>query len=210
MLSTIDLELAELESVNLISFIPSFLLNYFKDDFNERLVQTLVNDLDHLIESIYANNSLKVLSLNDEQLITDESLNQSASSNTTDNFNLSSATKSIGTEISARMLEIFSKYEQEICAHLARFDRLNKKYSTKPCVVFTDRQEIFVYQRAILMEKLTNKHFDLLNLVFKSVFDMYHKLNQNEDEEETIEDSNNTDFNKPLLLENFSKFNHIL
>ena len=79
-------------------------------------------------------------------------------------------------------------------------------------VVFATRQDLLEYQRAILVQKLSTKHYDLLNLLFRNVFDFYQKsFGLEEDLEEGAgEQDTSTSFKlskKNVLIENFEHIN---
>lgn len=76
---SIELELEALYSTNLSYLTPSYLLNHFKEELNDKLLVNLVSDLDNLIQTIDTNNSFKILSLNDETETTNTGHSQNSS-----------------------------------------------------------------------------------------------------------------------------------
>jgi len=210
----IELELQQIASANLYHLIPSYLFDYFKDELNDRILVNLINDLDSLIQTIETNNSFKILSLNEN----------------TDNEN---SCKSLLSDISIRLNEIFTKYSSEINLIIDLFERQQyqqKRFNSK--IYFSSRNDLVVYQRAILVQHLNTKHYELFNLVFRNVFDYYqNSINNNNaslsDQDETLvtdgmteqddkmnesglNSSTNMKLNNQILLDNFDKINQIL
>jgi hypothetical protein len=207
MLDTIQQELDILETSSLSHLIPSHLFSYFKIELNDRILPSLILDLDNLLKTIDANNIFKQLSINDDQLNnTGTNLNDSSASCNSSNVsegNLTSSKSSI-IEISSRLIEILSKFSNEIFAYVDIFEKQQLKYTK---IQFMNEQELLVYQRAILVQKLTNKHYDLFNLLFRNVFDFYHKFNKHN---ESSDNTENSFLTKQVLIEKFLKINQIL
>lgn len=189
---TLEFELKQLESANLLRLIPTFLLNNFKDDLNDRILINLVSDLDVLIESIDTNNSLKVLTLNDSN----HRSNDSTLSNDQDH-------EQFLIEISTRLFDIFNKYFIELSKHLKRIEQLNSK-----CPKSINLNDLIGYQRSILTEKLHHPHYELLVFLFKKVFDHYQTVSQ-DFELNSISDFTNLRSNN-VLIDNFLKIINIL
>lgn len=191
-MNILEFELKQLESANFLHLIPSFLLNNFKDDLNDRVLVNLISDLDVLIESIHTNNSLKELTLNDSN----HQGNDSTISNDLehDQFLI---------EISTRLFDIFNKYFIELKKHLNRIEQLNLKFSKS-----INLDDLTSYQRSILTEKLNHSHYELLVFLFKKVFDFYQTISQD------FELQTNTDFINlrlnHVLLDNFLNIANIL
>ena len=238
----IDYEIKSLEEANLVQHLPLYLVNYFKDDFNQNVLHTLIKNLDHLIQSVQANNSFKILTLNETAnklggvgtIRNNESkMNQnestyldksecSLSSSLSDNT--MNACKSLLTEIANRLLEIFTHYHGELFAHVKRFEVHTQKYSklfqSDPrSSTFCTRNALLGYQKAILIEKLSSRHHNLLNILFRNVFDMYQQKSQGETEENDLdnydqddEKNSSGDFysNKDYLIEKFHRINRVL
>lgn len=78
-------------------------------------------------------------------------------------------------------------------------------------VTFATRHELLEYQRAILVQKLSTKHYDLLNLLFRNVFDFYQRsCNFDETDEDATGDGTEEAFKlnkKNVLIENFEHIN---
>lgn len=189
---TLEFELKQLESANLLRLIPTFLLNNFKDDLNDRILINLVSDLDVLIESIDTNNSLKVLTLNDSN----HRSNDSTLSNDQDH-------EQFLIEISTRLFDIFNKYFIELSKHLKRIEQLNSK-----CPKSINLNDLIGYQLSILTEKLHHPHYELLVFLFKKVFDHYQTVSQ-DFELNSISDFTNLRSNN-VLIDNFLKIINIL
>lgn len=207
MLETIQQELNILETSSLSHLIPSHLFSYFKIELNDRILPSLILDLDNLLKTIDANNIFKQLSINDDQLNnTSVNLNDSSASCNSSNVsdgNLTSSKSSL-IQISTRLIEILSKYSHEIFAYVDLFEKQQLRYAK---IAFMDKNELLVYQRAILVQKLTNKHYDLFNLLFRNVFDFYHKYNKHN---ESNDDMENSFLIKHVLIEKFQKINQTL
>ncbi len=213
MLDSIELELEALDSAQLTHLSPGHLLNHFREELNDKLLINLVNDLDNLIHTIDTNNSFKILSLNDRDTSLTDSHDSSLSSS------LSEATltscKSLLAEISNKLCEIFSRYNAEISQLIGLFERQQAKQSpiglscsrsTCP-VLFATRKDLLEYQRAILVQKLSTKHYDLLNLLFRNVFDFYQKSCHFEDE---VSGSGDESMGRNQLIENFERINRVI
>lgn len=189
----LEFELKQLESANFLHLVPSFLLNNFKDDLNDRILVNLVSDLDVLIESIHTNNSLKELTLNDSN----HQGNDSTISNDLEHDQLL-------IEISAKLFDIFNKYLTELNKHLSRIEQLNPKFSKS-----IDLVDLISYQRSILTEKLHHPHYELLVFLFKKVFDFYQTVSLDFSEHQT-----NTNFkhlrSNHVLIDNFLNLVNIL
>ena len=141
-MDSIELELAALHSANLSHRTPGHLLNYFKEELNDKLLINLAKDLDNLIETIDTNNSFKILSLNDRHdhvantsarmsMSACTSFQQDNSFNSSQNSSLSSSLseatltscKFLLAEISSKLCEIFSRYNVEIKQLIGIFER---------------------------------------------------------------------------------------
>lgn len=238
-METIELELQQIASANLYHLIPSYLFDYFKDELNDRILVNLINDLDSLIQTIETNNSFKILSLNEntdnendnrDRVVTNE---QPPSSSLNSEVVLLNSCKSLLSDISIRLNEIFTKYSSEINLIIDLFERQQyqqKRFNSK--IYFSSRNDLVVYQRAILVQHLNTKHYELFNLVFRNVFDYYqNSINNNNaslsDQDETLvtdgmteqddkmnesglNSSTNMKLNNQILLDNFDKINQIL
>ncbi len=241
MLDSIELELNALHAAKLSYLAPSHLFNYFKEELNDKILINLVNELDNLIETIDTNNSFKILSLNDDnqENTIDSSQNSSLSSSLSERT--INSCKLLLAEISNKLSDIFGKYNKDIKNLLDLFDRQQQMQindiienskssssisssSSSSLISFASRQDLLAYQRAILVQKLSTKHYDLLNLLFRNVFDFYQKFNQpkeedtgdeadqeeREDEEESNQDKNLCENGKEELNEhknNLLKYN---
>lgn len=227
-MSEIELELEALDSANLSYLSPSHLFNFFKEELNDRLLVNLVNDLDNLIQTIDTNNSFKILSLNDNNG-TNEQSNSICGGVASQNSSLSSSMsettltscKSLLAEISNKLCEIFSKFNLEIKQLINLFEKQQSKQmntlkvtqnQNNSLIEFATRKDLLEYQRAILVQKLSTKHYDLLNLLFRNVFDFYQK-SCHFDEENFADDDlemNKLTKNKNILIENFVKINRMI
>jgi len=218
MLESIELELEALDSAHLSHLSPNHLINFFKEQLNDHLLINLVNDLDNLIHTIDTNNSFKILSLNDRDTSVTDSQNSSLSSSLSEDT-LTSC-KSLLAEISNKLCEIFRRYNSEINHIIGLFERQQAKHSrpsntscsrnTTP-ILFANRKDILEYQRAILVQKLSTKHYDLLNLLFRNVFDFYQKSCHFEDENTCGDESMNIGrVNKNQLIQNFESINTVI
>jgi hypothetical protein len=234
----IDNELRQLEEASLVQYLPGYIINHFKDDFNENVLNTLIKNLDQMIQSVQANNSFKILTLNESNLklgsrndsvagVAECSLSSSLSETTM------SACKSLLIEISNRLLEIFTRYHDDLFRHVKRFEMYHEKYAKyfeadTRVGCFTSRSDLLTYQRSILTERLSSRHYNLLSVLFRNVFDLYQQQNcSDEDDENADEEINNDDeevdedeenngqsgrqvLNKDFLIEKFHKINMIL
>ncbi len=239
-METIELELQQIASANLYHLIPSYLFDYFKDELNDRILVNLINDLDSLIQTIETNNSFKILSLNENTDNENDNRDRVANSNEqppSSSLNsevvLLNSCKSLLSDISIRLNEIFTKYSSEINLIIDLFERQQyqqKRFNSK--IYFSSRNDLVVYQRAILVQHLNTKHYELFNLVFRNVFDYYqNSINNNNaslsDQDETLvtdgmteqddkmnesglNSSTNMKLNNQILLDNFDKINQIL
>jgi hypothetical protein len=238
-METIELELQQIASANLYHLIPSYLFDYFKDELNDRILVNLINDLDSLIQTIETNNSFKILSLNEntdnENDNRDRVLTNEEPSSLNSEVILLNSCKSLLSDISIRLNEIFTKYSSEINLIIDLFERQQyqqKRFNSK--IYFSSRNDLVVYQRAILVQHLSTKHYELFNLVFRNVFDYYqNSFNSNNnnasllDQDETLvtdgmteqddkmnesglNSSANMKLNNQILLDNFDRINQIL
>lgn len=220
--ASIDDELTLIESSpSLHPLIPQYLLDYFKKDYNESVLKTLLNELDHLIESVDTNNSFRILSINDDTTLhntTTTAANTSSLSSSQNNSSLilNNTCKTLLLDIVSRLLSIFQAYARQLTAHLTRFDAYTVKYNdiNGRKITFATASEILLYQRAILVDRLSARHYNLLNLMFKNVFDNYQRLEdegereeEDEDDEKRNEDENERD---EALIEKFHQINKIL
>ncbi len=134
-METIELELQQIASANLYHLIPSYLFDYFKDELNDRILVNLINDLDSLIQTIETNNSFKILSLNENTDNENDNRDRVANSNEqppSSSLNsevvLLNSCKSLLSDISIRLNEIFTKYSSEINLKLSFIcDNLKEK-----------------------------------------------------------------------------------
>lgn len=128
-------------------------------------------------------------------------------------------------EISNKLNEIFTKYNMEIKHLLSLFETQQLKQVTSlkvglqqqqqqrsqiKLVTFASRQELLEYQRAILVQKLSTKHYDLLNLLFRNVFDFYQRSCNFDEADEDAADGTEEAFKlnkKNVLIENFEHIN---
>lgn len=233
MIDSIQFELQQLSSANLNHLIPAYLLEFFKDELNDRILVSLISDLDSLIQTIEANNSFKILSINDHvinnaNLVSNATNNDISISSSLSDTVLTSC-KSLLADISNRLNEIFSKYSHELGQIIYLFEKQHQEQKRLNLrVQFSSRNELIVYQRAILVQKLQTKHYALFNLVFRNVFDYYQKqtsgpecspdetitsdLEQDERMNESQTNSLNlkSRSNNEILLENFDRINQIL
>jgi hypothetical protein len=224
--ASIDDELTLIESSpSLHPLIPQYLLDYFKKDYNESVLKTLLNELDHLIESVDTNNSFRILSINDDTTLhntttTTTAANTSSLSSSQNNSSLilNNTCKTLLLDIVSRLLSIFQAYARQLTAHLTRFDAYTVKYNDNNSrkIKFATASEILLYQRAILVDRLSARHYNLLNLMFKNVFDNYQRLEdegegdgdeEDEDDEKGNEDGNERD---EALIGKFHQINKIL
>lgn len=229
MSDSIELELEALDSANLSHLAPGHLFNYFKEELNDKILINLVNDLDNVIHTIDTNNSFKILSLNDnhksqeahEAFTCGTSSQNSSLSSSLSETTLDSCKLILG-EISSKLNEIFTKYYTEIKYLINLFEKQQLKQESKlktesnSPYSFADRKELLDYQRAILVQKLSTKHYDLLNLLFRNVFDYYQRSCHQEidDDCEPVEvdyEEKAHKMNKEkLLIENFESINRTI
>jgi hypothetical protein len=174
----LESEINLLKSKNLISFIPNHLYNYFKIDYNERILNELLNDINRIIDQ----EDLSVI------------------------------------EISTEVLYSFQNYHKSIKSILNVFE--NQK-NVNNIINLPTNEELFLYQRSILTQFFSTKHYNLINLLFQKVFDIYHAANN--DDENLNEDNssftdlcklcssnNNSDCKCNLLTDNLHSLNQIL
>jgi hypothetical protein len=196
---SVEYEIDALKEANLINLIPTYVYDYFKDDFNERILPQCINSLDNLLQTIDASNSFLILSLNNN--------NNNNNTNCINNNNKSlnpnqELNKSLSfLEIAARLENVFSKYEIELIYYIDLFARMdlliqsNDNNAADNSNRITTKSHLITFQRAILVKTLANRHFDLFNSLFRHIFELYQKLNkpiesddEEEDEEEEDED----------------------
>lgn len=134
----LESEINLLRSKNLFSFIPNHLFNYFKIDYNERILSELLVNLDRII-------GIKDLSTN---------------------------------EISLDVLNSFTSYHQKIKEIICVFE---KQKNLCNIINLPTNEDLLLYQRSIFIQFLTPKHYDLLNLLFQKVFDIYNAANNEDD-----------------------------
>ena len=199
MSETIELELEELENAGLLSLIPEYLMDYFKDELNERLVPGVVGDLDSLIETIDANNSFRVLTLNENAKETND-LSSSSSDSVLGSCN------TFLIEISARLHNIFAKYSHELRLILILFDSYIDRFRDKG--ELPSRSQLLTRQKAVLVQSLSTKHFDLFETLFRNVFDFYQSAYGLDSPvfNRKVENENLTE----LLFDNFTRMNQVL
>jgi hypothetical protein len=211
MLESIESELIKLEQANFSHLIPAHLLSYIKNDINDRILPNLIADLDNLLQTIDADNFFKILSFKEISADLDASCSLSRSSANCDGL------KSSLIEISARLAEILGQYSHELNEYVALFDRLKSSHGEK-LLGSSSRQELLLLQRAILVQKLSSKHYDLLGLLFRNVFDLCQKYSKaaspRENQElpvETIDDNSDEDpLRNHQFMSNFHRINQIL
>jgi hypothetical protein len=163
---SIEDELDLLETSNLDYLMGEYLLDYFKKDFNERILKNFLHQLNYLIETIEASNSFRGLSISERTAAT--------------RTQLSHANENALVDLASRLLDIYHEYEKCLEEHFMRFDVYSRRCSAKQ-QTFASKREILVYQRAILIEKLNTRHYNLFNLLFKNVFDNYQQLESKEE-----------------------------
>jgi len=225
MISTIESELNILEKANFSHLIPSHLLSCFKVDLNDRILPNLISDIDTLLQTVDANNFFKILSFKEAATTQDETT-QGGGVNTSSNLSDNSfdGGKSTFVEISTRLCELLTKYQHELNEYLSLYERLKVIHGGK--VKFQRRDELLIYQRAIFIQKLSNKHFELFSLLFRRVFDFYQKRSKDEansnshdesspsmcetmDDNDGVDDAQQNFLNHPLI-QNFLKINQIM
>lgn len=124
-------------------------------------------------------------------------------------------------EISSKLNEIFTKYNSEIKHLINLFEKQQLKQNSslkesQSRYNFANRKDLLDYQRAILVQKLSTKHYDLLNLLFRNVFDHHQKschqeMNEEEDSTEITYEEQAFKMNKEkLLIENFESINRTI
>ena len=214
-MTSIELELEALNAAGLSQLAPSHLLNYFKEELTDRILASLVSDMDNLIQTIDANNSFKILSLNDHNNGEDHNPNESHNSSLSSSLSETTlnSCKSLLADISNKLNQIFAKYNGELAHLIELFERQPKPQ------MFASRLELLDYQRAILVQRLSTKHYDLLSLLFRNVFDYYQKSNQQQEDDEielneTATDSEphslNREHGKDMLIVNFEAINRTM
>ena len=236
---TLEQELNVLNSAHLYSLVPSFLYDSFKDELNDRILVNLIYGLDHIIQSVDANNSLMILSLDDD----DESSNSRSSSenNSTKSnkrkmtdlsysflaetvFSSQSQFQSFLIDISTRLVQLFTTYSREVNNYLELFERQERLIAQQTCASsvgvataaaaankgfkIMSRQELLIYQRATVVQKLKSRHYNLLNLLFRSVFDFYQK--RSDSAAAADDEDNETDENAETLIQRFHTINKIV
>ena len=212
---TIESELAAMTETNLGHLIPSHLFSNFKIELNDRILTNLIGELDHLLQTSDANSSFKILTLNDKSEQSgkrsyNEGPNDNDAQNDTTISSLSSScfinknSKSFLVEMASRLLEIFTSYHNSLVSvfelfeaerqkSASLFDRNNNKAER-----LASKEELILYQRAILVQKLSRRHYSLLNLLFRHAFDFYNKENNiQEGDEENESDEDETDGPNP-------------
>lgn len=215
--SRIDEELSLIESIpSLQSLIPQYLSDYFKKDLNESILRNLLSELDHLIESIDANNSFRILSINEDEATLSHShannvnnISVASSANSSQSLLISATScKTLLLDIATRLVALFDSYSRRIRSHFARFDVYSAKYAD---LKFASQDELLIYQRAILVDRFSSKHYRLFNLLFKNVFDNFQRLSggsgeadDEEEEEESLDACDQT------LIQQFHQINRIL
>ena len=215
----IDTELAALESANLHYLIPSFLFDYFKIELNDRILKDIINEFDHLLHSTDTNNSFKIMSLNEKS--SKNVLNDSNESVSSALFLLNKYSKAFILEIGTRLVEIFEKYNSNLMSVFEVIERENRKLTGLVKTSIISRSQLISFQRSILVQKLSSKHYDLLNLLFRHAFDYYNVTNKvgndddddddesgNEDDEEDQMDNDSSSSNN--LISKFHELNKIL
>jgi hypothetical protein len=137
------------------------------------------------------------------------------------------STGSLLDEISERLCDIFERYHHELSNKLNLFDEQAAIVTSKQggnIGGIPDRAELLMYQRAILLKRLVSKHYELLVVFYRSVFDYFQKLsrqtnaeedaceekkkNETESEEQTSDPFGHYDAN--TLISKFHKLNWIL
>jgi hypothetical protein len=211
----------------------------FKQDLNDRILPTLLNEFDHLIQTIDANNSFKILSLCEKNektsresasgsLIGADEPNQTSSSISSHlSENMLNNCKALAIEISTRICDIFTRYDQDLSNYFFLFEQQQAALSKQNANIrLMSRSELLIYQRAIFIQKLNTKYFEMMNLLFQSVFDFYQKLfhkeqdgddednesqEQDENEETKVDQGEDADdLNRHILIEKFHRINRIL
>ena len=207
MVDSVELELQTLAEVGLWHLAPSHLLGYFKDELNDRLVPFMVSELDSVIKAIEANKSLQILSLNE-------------SKPKSENEFLSNC-QSLMVELSGCLFELFTKYSRELNGMLNLFEKQQEKSSSDGKGQFASRSELLLFQKAVLVQSLSNQHFDLFDTLFRNVFDFYQKTFDSEEEENSAENDEEIKSEESVLqkeqkrlsqvlLANFQEINKIL
>ena len=203
MIDAIESELKILENANFPHLIPAHFLSCFKADLNDRILPSLIGEVDTLLQTVDANNFFKILSFKEAANAPDAHVNNSSySSNVSDN---SFDAKSTFVEISTRLCEILSKYQYELNDYLNLFEKLRTLHGMK--AQFQGRDELLIYQRAIFIQKLSSKHYELFSLMFRRVFDFYqkrssHSKEKEDDDEDNEISSNSQGESSPTTCEN--------
>lgn len=240
MIESLKYELNCLNSANLLEIIPNHLYNVFKQDLNDRILPTLLNEFDHLIQTIDANNSFKILSLCEKNekttrresasgsvICADEPNQTSSSISSHLSENMLNNCKTLAIEISTRICDIFTRYDQDLSNYFYLFEQQQVLLSKQNANIrLMTRNELLIYQRAIFIQKLNTKYFEMMNLLFQSVFDFYQKLfhkeqddddednetqDQEEDEETKVDQGEDVDdLHRHILIEKFHRINRIL
>jgi hypothetical protein len=210
MFENIEYEINSLKLANLYNQIPIYLFNHYKNNLNYKILPNLLTELDNIINSIDTNNSLEILTLEDEFLRFKKK----------DSFFYHELCESKQIiEVSSRLSTIFMKYYNEIFNYINFVE--NKASTLKVENLsninnFLDQQELLTFQRAICVQKLKTHHYNLLTSLFQNVFDIYQNLKKDSltnDEEQILEKKTNLDksnnilLNKSILFENFQQIN---
>lgn len=104
--------------------------------------------------------------------------------------------------------EIFKKYFESIKRFLNLIDSQSKASSQfyNQLLNLPTYEEISSYQRAILTQNLTPKHYDLLSIIFRTIFDIHNSVNNQQKDD--FEDSNSSFSNH--LTDKFHSINKYL
>lgn len=216
--NTIDEELILLEQANLDHVMAEYLFEHFKNDFNQRILKNLIQELDRLVESLDASNSFRILSISEQRnQRSDAAANtsNSLSSSMCDQMFAHASSKSLLNELAAHLMALFQEYNKNIFQHLTRFEHYSTRDKNAKTAnpKFATKSELLIYQRSILIDKLSSTHYKLFNILFKNVFDTYQQMENNSDEndnDESTEHANENLFRKNPLIENFHGINKIL
>jgi hypothetical protein len=202
----IEFEINSLISSKLFNQIPNYLFNHYKNNINYKILPNLLAELDNIIKSIDANNSLEILTLEDAILKLKKN-----------NFCLypeqCSEIKQI-IEVSSRISKVFMKYYNEIFSYInfveSKSSILKPAYDLSKINNFVDRKELLIFQRAICVQKLKAYHYNLLTALFQNVFDIYQNLKKDwliNNQEGIHETKKQQDQTKSILFENFQQIN---
>lgn len=144
-------------------------------ELETELNQLKSKNLGHLIPN-YLYNYFKI-SYN-EIILNDlfNSLNRIiATKNNNDNLNNT-------VDISLSVFDAFNNYHKHIKSLLSLLDK-QKVYLTGKAFnggILSLDNDILLYQRSILTQSFSIEHYDLLNLLFRKVFDIYHAANNDD------------------------------